>query len=142
MFSEYEIIVIVRSDLEESDIMATYGRVCQSVLDLGGNVLDKEDWGRRKLAYPIKKFAYGRYMMAVALLKPKDVLEIERRMRFDDRLVRFLVVCIGPVNDPATRIEFFEDRRKNGPDIRRRSDLEEVDDSPEEDYDIDHSAID
>lgn len=142
LLSEYEIIVIIRADLEESDIMTTYGRVCQSVAELGGHVLDKEDWGRRKLAYPIKKFSYGRYMMAVALLNPKDVKEIERRMRFDDRLVRFLVVCVGPVNDPTARIEQAEERRKNGPDIRRRSDLEEIEEPAEEDYDIDHSAID
>ncbi|HMV67142.1 MAG TPA: 30S ribosomal protein S6, partial [Myxococcota bacterium] len=112
MLSEYEIIVIIRADLEESDIMETYGRVCANVADIGGHVLDKEDWGRRKLAYPIRKFSYGRYMMAVVLLAPKDVTEIERRMRFDDRVVRFLVVCTGPVADPTARIEAAEDRRK------------------------------
>ncbi len=141
MLNEYEIIIILRADLEESDVVASFERVCANLAELGGTILDKEDWGRRKLAYLINKMTHGRYMMAVGLLGPSKISELERRMRFDDRIVRFLVVTLGHCADVPARIAAAEERRKNQPDIRRRVDLEE-DDHEEEDYEPDMSAID
>jgi len=142
LFNEYEIVIIFRADLDEAETVSSFERVCASITELGGTVLDKEDWGRRKLAYLINKATYGRYLMATGLIDPKHILEIERRMRFDDRVVRFLVVSLGAVNEVQARIEAAEERRKNQPDIRRRVDLEEVD-RDEEDFEmVDLSAID
>ncbi len=142
MFNEYEIVIIFRADLDEAETVSSFERVCASITELGGTVLDKEDWGRRKLAYLINKATHGRYLMATGLIDPKHILEIERRMRFDDRVVRFLVVSLGAVNEVQARIEAAEERRKNQPDIRRRVDLEEVD-RDEEDFEmVDLSAID
>jgi small subunit ribosomal protein S6 len=142
VFNEYEIVIIIRPELDEAETMAAFERVAASVTELGGHVLLKEDWGQRKFAYPIKKLQRGRYLMLVVVSAPGNMVEIERRMRLDDRVLRFLTVKLEQVTDLDARLAAAEEARKNQPEIRRRIEVEE-EDEPEEDYEMaDLSALD
>lgn len=141
LLNEYEIIIILRPDIDEADTMATFNRIAASVVELGGHCLVKEDWAQRKFAYPIKKNARGRYFMLIILAAPSSILEIERRMRLDDRVLRFLSVKIDAVSDVESRLAAAEEARKNQPEIRKRIEVEE-EEEVDEDYEADLSALD
>jgi len=141
LFNEYEIFIIVRPDVDEVGALAALDRVCESLTELGGHILDREDWGSRKLAYLIQKHARGRYFLTVALLAPEKVLEVERRIRLDDRVMRFLTVSKGVATDVEARIAAAEEARAASPGLRKRYDIEE-EEPIEEDYDADVGVVD
>lgn len=105
MQHEYEITFILRPDLDDADTTAAIERVEATVIDGGGTLLDREDWGKRKLAYLIQKHAKGHYVLLRTVSDPASILEIERRMRLDDRVIRFLSVKVGDDVDLDLRKE-------------------------------------
>jgi small subunit ribosomal protein S6 len=131
LFNEYEIVFIVRPDVDETETMSALTRITDAVTELGGHVLLREDWGSRKLAYPLKKNVRGRYLMLVVVTPAASILEIERRMRLDDRLLRFLTVKIEDVLDVPAHIAAAEESGRAQAEIRRRIEVEE--EEPEDD---------
>lgn len=102
---EYETIIIVRPDIEDSAVFGIAEKVESIVLGASGHVLDREDWGKRKLSYPIAKHQRGHYLRLNFLCAPALVAEIERRIRNEDDVVRFMTLKLGTDVDAPTRIE-------------------------------------
>lgn len=90
--NEYETTFIFRADLPEETILRLRARFEAIVADRGGQVLAYEDWGRRRLAYPIHKQDFGRYMFFVFLAPSGVSAEIERVVGIEDGVVRFLTI--------------------------------------------------
>jgi small subunit ribosomal protein S6 len=88
----YETIYIVKPDLSEEENKALTTRVTEVVAKMNGEVRKLEDWGVRKLAYPIDKIARGRYMYLRSDGDAKLIAELERRLRLDDRVIRYQTV--------------------------------------------------
>ena len=106
MFShEYETIVVVRPDLDDSAVFAIIEKFEQIVTAAGGHILDREDWGKRKLAYPIAKHQKGHYVRLLFLSPSSVVAEVERRIRNEDQVVRFMTVRVGTNVEVQARIE-------------------------------------
>lgn len=106
MFShEYETIIIIRPDIEDSAVFGIAEKVESIVLGSNGHVLDREDWGKRKLSYPIAKHQRGHYLRLNFLCAPSLVAEIERRIRNEDDVVRFMTLRLATEVDAPTRIE-------------------------------------
>lgn len=89
---EYETIYVTRPDLDE----ATQARIDEKLQGLiaagGGDLLVFETWGRRKLAYPIRRNLQGSYQY-MHYVAPADLpTEVERNMRLEDLLLRFITV--------------------------------------------------
>lgn len=95
MFHEYENVFIIRPDLDDAEVEATASKLEDAVQELGGHVLERDDWGKRKLAYSIAKYTRGHYVLLSMLMKPAELDELERRMRLDDRIIRFGVFKQG-----------------------------------------------
>jgi small subunit ribosomal protein S6 len=91
---EYELIWIVKPDVADEDVEAISTRTTKIVDERNGAVLDMDEWGKRKLAYEIQKFSKGHYMRMHFLAQPEDVAELERTLRIDDRILRFLSVKV------------------------------------------------
>src|SRR5690606_36634851 len=89
---EYEIVFIIRPDLDDADTLAAVERVETTVAETEGHLLERDDWGKRRLAYLVQKHAKGHYILLRILSSPTQILEIERKMRLDDRIIRFLTV--------------------------------------------------
>lgn len=134
MFNEYEIVMIVRPDVDDAVTEATVAKIEGIVTESGGHLLDRDDWGKRKLAFPIQKHVKGHYFVLLALLGAEVVYEIERRMRYDDSVLRFLTVKQAERVDVETRLEevreLVEERKRSG---GRRHDDDDDDDDRDED---------
>jgi small subunit ribosomal protein S6 len=85
----YETIYIVRPDLADEDVKALSAKVQEIVTTMKGDFRRLEDWGVRKLAYPINKVTRGRYYYLRFDGDAPLIAELERRLRLDDKVVRY-----------------------------------------------------
>ena len=85
----YETIYIVKPDLADDDGKSLTAKVQEIIANLKGDLKKLEDWGVRKLAYPIDKVNRGRYMYLRFDGDSSLIAELERRLRLDDRVVRY-----------------------------------------------------
>jgi small subunit ribosomal protein S6 len=88
----YETTVITRGELMEDSLKNLQERLAAAVKNFGGEVVLTEDWGSRKLAYTIQKETRGRYTYLVYTGKGEVVAEIERNLRINEHVLRFLSV--------------------------------------------------
>ena len=118
---EYETIFILKPDVTNEVIGATNSKI-RGVLEAGGGTLLKvENWGRRKLAYEVKKQLKGIYIFFRYLGNPGLVEEVERNLHLTDSVIRQYSVKIAENVDPATRTsevtdELFANASVPGPD--------------------------
>ncbi len=98
----YETVTIFAPDISEGQLNPALERV-QSIIDAGGGYLvEAEDWGVRKLAYPIRKKSRGRYFCINYCGNGAIVDEIERFFRIDDRLLKFMTILLDEKADIET----------------------------------------
>jgi small subunit ribosomal protein S6 len=89
----YETIFIANPDLSEEDQNALQEKVRSIVASFKGEVVKLEDWGLRKLSYPIRKSSRGRYFLVDYLAEvPALIRELERTLRLNDGVLKFLTV--------------------------------------------------
>jgi small subunit ribosomal protein S6 len=92
---DYELVVILSPELAEDDVPAAIDRLSQLIVDRGGEVRDVNRWGRRKLAYPIKKHLEGDYLVTQVKLDPNRTSDIEAGLRISEEVLRHLLVRVG-----------------------------------------------
>jgi small subunit ribosomal protein S6 len=85
----YEMIFIVQPDLGEEETKGLSAKVQEVITSMKGDFKRLEDWGARKLAYPINKFARGRYYFLRFDGDAPLIAELERRLRLDDKVLRY-----------------------------------------------------
>ena len=88
---EYDIIFIAHPDLEESALNDVAEKVKGWVTEAGGSITKADFWGRRRLAYAIRKQKEGQYIMLKVKLAPTSVVVIERNLRFLEPVLRFAI---------------------------------------------------
>lgn len=88
----YELVFIVAPTLEDDGVQAQVESVTNRVVQHGGEVTKVNIWGRRKLAYPIKKFREGHYVVLNMQCPAEAVKEIERDLLISENVIRHLVV--------------------------------------------------
>lgn len=99
---EYETIFILKPTVAADGISAVNGRVRAALESHGGKALKVENWGRRRLAYEIKKERKGVYIYWQYLASQGLVEEIERNLRMLEDVLRYFTVKIGENVNPAT----------------------------------------
>lgn len=98
----YEELFIVRPDATPEEIAPLIEQL-KSIITAQGGTLDKqENWGVRRLAYKLKKLNEGQYILLVFTAEASTVHEIERRLRVNDMVVKFITVRI---DEKMKRIE-------------------------------------
>jgi small subunit ribosomal protein S6 len=88
----YETTFITRSELSDDGLKAIQDKIKGIIGNYGGEIILTEDWGKRRLAYPIQKEARGHYTYLVYTGRNDLVHEIERNLRIQDHILRFLSV--------------------------------------------------
>ena len=88
---EYEVVFIIHPDLDETASNEVLERVKGWITEAGGTILKVEPWGKRKLAYLIRKQSEGQYFLLKTQMAPAFVVELERNLRFTEPVLRFLV---------------------------------------------------
>lgn len=91
----YEITFITRIDLTDDALKALKDKVEGIIQAYGGSLVYQEDWGKRRLAYPINKEIRGHYTHFVFNGKPTVVAEIERNLRLNESVMRFLTIQLA-----------------------------------------------
>lgn len=101
---KYETFFIVDPDLPD-DVTASVDEKFQSIITAqGGIVMGYTPWGKKKLAYPVKKRSRGLYVLTEYAGGPALVAELERNMRLDERVLKFITVKLQDRFDPEKEI--------------------------------------
>lgn len=89
----YELVVIVHPDLDETALGEVVERIKGWVTVDGGSI-DKVDlWGKRRMAYSIRKQFEGQYVMMQTTMAEKNLVVLERNLRFLEPVMRFLLIA-------------------------------------------------
>jgi len=90
--NKYELGVVIRADLDEDVFRAEMERVKGFIDRFGGTIEKIDDWGRRKLAYPIHKLTEGMYSFITYSSEGNTPKEVESRLRLQENVLRFLTI--------------------------------------------------
>lgn len=97
---KYETFFIVDPDLPD-EVNTVIDDKVKNVVDAnGGSILTYTPWGKKKLAYPVKKRTRGHYVLMEYTGGPDLVAELERNMRMDERILKFITVKLDDHYDP------------------------------------------
>jgi len=99
--NKYELGIIIRADLEEEAFQAEMTRVKGLIERFEGTIDNVNDWGRRKLAYPITKLTEGMYAFITFTSEASAPREIEARLRLMENVLRFLVIRKDEMDAPG-----------------------------------------
>jgi small subunit ribosomal protein S6 len=89
----YEMTIVMRGDLADEDRTAHLETIQGWVKNNGGNVAKVDNWGRRRLAYEINNQRDGYYTLITAEMPAQAPMEIERNLRFNESVLRFLIIA-------------------------------------------------
>jgi small subunit ribosomal protein S6 len=88
----YESIYIVHPEVVGDELTAVVAKFQAILTDQKAEIHKLDNWGVRKLAYPISKFERGCYVQTLFTAEPQVIAEFERRLRLDEKVLRFLTV--------------------------------------------------
>ena len=89
--NKYEVLYILNGEAADEVKAATADKFSQLIVDQGGSVSTVDKWGMRKFAYPINYKTEGYYVLMNFESAPALPAELERQMRNDENVVRFMV---------------------------------------------------
>jgi small subunit ribosomal protein S6 len=112
MQRSYEVMFIVRTDMEEADVDKLIAGLEQTIT-LGGGVLKStEKLGRRKLSYMVRKFNDGNYILLVIQAEGNLIAEVERRLRVTEPVIKFITVRMDEEEKRIEKIKAIRATRK------------------------------
>lgn len=88
----YELVFILNANLSEDDFTRVLGKVNDQITKLGGTVTETNQWGKRRLAYPIKKQAEGSYVLEKVQIKQTALKELDASLKMSEDVLRYLFV--------------------------------------------------
>ena len=105
---QYEVVFIVDPTADDDEVTRLTDNLKQIATDQGGMVTKTESMGRRKLAYEILHKTEGSFMLLEIEGSGREIAELERRMRVNDRIIRYITVR---VDEDRRRAEKFKAKR-------------------------------
>ena len=90
----YELVYIVSPEVTDEDLPKLIDKVSQSVSKAGGNVVEVNTWGRKRMAYPIRRYAEGNYVFTRLELDPASIKALEANIRLSDEVIRHLMIRV------------------------------------------------
>jgi small subunit ribosomal protein S6 len=111
----YELMFIVRPDMTEEDQDKLVSTLETAVTSSGGQVKSFEKMGKRRLAYTVRKFHDGLYMLLTLEGSGGLVHELERRLRVNEPVIKFLSVRIDEEQKRLDKIKAIRDAKRKAP---------------------------
>ncbi len=108
MLKQYETVFIATPVLSDAQMKEAVAKYLDLIKDNGGEVVYEQDWGLRKLAYPIQKKTTGFYHLIEFKAEPAFISKLETQYRRDERIIRFLTFAMD-----KHAIAYAEKRRAN-----------------------------
>lgn len=90
--NKYELALVVNAKIEDDTRAAVVEKAKEYVTRNGGTITEVEEWGKKKLAYEIKKHKEGNYVVINFEANPERIKELERIYRITDEVIKFIVV--------------------------------------------------
>ncbi|MDE2005931.1 MAG: 30S ribosomal protein S6 [Rhodospirillales bacterium] len=100
----YECVLIARNDVTQQQVEAVADGLAAQLETEGGAVKKREYWGLRSLAYRIKKNRKGHYMLLGLDANPAFVTEMERQLRLNEDILRFLTLRVAEIEEGQSAI--------------------------------------
>jgi small subunit ribosomal protein S6 len=91
---EYELVFIVHPELDDTALKDVVEKVSGWITEAGGIVSKVDLWGKRRMAYPIRKQKEGQYVLFRTQMEPTFGITLERNLRFLEPIMRFLLVSV------------------------------------------------
>ena len=92
---DYELIYIIRPDAADEAIETRVNGISQFITGKEGVISETQKWGKRKLAYPIKHFLEGNYVLTRFQMSPARCKELEANLKISEEILRHLLVKAG-----------------------------------------------
>jgi small subunit ribosomal protein S6 len=108
----YEVMFIVRPDVADEEVDKLIAGFTTSVTNGGGVVKSAEKMGRRKLAYLVRKFADGNYVLLTLEAGGAVVQELERRLRVSEPVIKFITVRMDEEEKRLTKLKSLRASRR------------------------------
>ena len=121
---KYDVIYIMEPNSSAEDLAAVSTKIEQIIADAKGSVLKKDDWGKRRLAYMVKKHREGHYVFYHLTMEPDTVAEIARNLRLIEKVIKYTIVKdeishLKPKPKPIRKGPSPDDVRRSGPGSSR-----------------------
>jgi small subunit ribosomal protein S6 len=91
---DYEIFVVIHPDQDETSCKELIDRISGWITDGGGTITKIDPWGKRKLAYEIRKQREGQYYLINTQMPPSFVSELERNIRYVEPIIRSMITVV------------------------------------------------
>lgn len=108
----YELMLLLRPDLEDDKLQSAVEKVTRAIVNGGGSLSKVSPWGKRRLAYPIQHLRDASYFLIHFDIEPSAIREIERGMLISEEILRHLVTVLedrGPGGEEIDAVEPRED---------------------------------
>ena len=92
---DYELVIVISSEIAEEEFEATIDKISQFITGRGGTITEVDRWGKRKLAYPIRHFVEGNYVLIRFKLEPAFGKELEANLKISEEVLRHLLIRLN-----------------------------------------------
>ena len=89
---DYDLTLVMDPDASGEDRKKQIEKTKKAITELKGKVEKVDEWGRKELAYPVKKKNSGYYFLLAVKLPEEGPMEIEKKLRMDENIIRYLLV--------------------------------------------------
>ncbi len=113
----YEVMFIVRPDVTEEDLDKLMSTLQNHATSAGATVKNTEKLGKRRLAYDVKKFQEGQYVLFVLNADGKAIHELERRLRVTEPVIKFITVRTDEEQQRLEKIRKLRAQRVKRPPV-------------------------
>ncbi len=91
---DYELVLVISPEVAEEGFEVIINNVSRFITERGGIISDTERWGKKRLAYPIRHFGEGSYVLTKFKLGPAFGKELEANLRISEEILRHLLIKI------------------------------------------------
>ena len=91
---KYEIIFIAQPDLDEENLNSVVEKIKGWITDDKGEVVSVDNWGKKRMAYRIRKQRDGQYILITANMEPASVKNLSQNMRYVESIMRSMITVV------------------------------------------------
>lgn len=110
----YEVMFIVRPDMVDEDLDRLISTLEGNITTAGGTVSNVERMGKRRLAYTVRKFNDGIYVLLTVEGEGKLIAEVERRLRVAEPVIKFITVRVDEEQKRLDKVKKIRESRQRG----------------------------
>ena len=94
LLRSYQSVLILKPDIEDTRVDEALEKIGEFIKGNGGTILKTEKWGKKRLAYRVKKNRFGIYLNLYHTLEPSGVIDLEKKYKLFDLIIKFMVVSL------------------------------------------------